>query len=117
MAVCRLLNVPAEIIRPRKTWSAPPLADCSDQKNGQFDSNPEKQHGGAEVGLRAIRRWNYVGWLLAVLVTFWAGVMRGATYSALGKVARPKHVRTGCFAFPPPRPHAPPFAATQMPGI
>jgi hypothetical protein len=26
----RLLNVPSEIIRPRRTWSAPPLATCSD---------------------------------------------------------------------------------------
>jgi transposase len=30
MMVYRLLNVPAEIIRPRRTWSTPPLADCSD---------------------------------------------------------------------------------------
>jgi len=30
MMVYRLLNVPAEILRPRRTWSTPPLADCGD---------------------------------------------------------------------------------------
>jgi transposase len=30
VALYRLLNVPPEIIRPRRTWSTPPLADCSD---------------------------------------------------------------------------------------
>jgi len=30
MVLYQLLNIPAEIIRPRKTWSTPPPADCSD---------------------------------------------------------------------------------------
>jgi len=51
MVVYRLLNVPPEIIRPRRTWSTPPLANCSDKKHRQFDSNPGKRRGGAEVGL------------------------------------------------------------------
>jgi len=46
MVVYRLLNVPPEIIRPRRPWSTPPLANCSDKKHRQFDSNPGKQRGG-----------------------------------------------------------------------
>jgi len=40
--IYRLLKVPAEIIRPQRTWSTPPPATCSDEKHGQVNSNPGK---------------------------------------------------------------------------